>query len=142
KEFLQKNWKRFEKKYYAIVEGTPKKAKDTIQSYLMENKFRRVYSTKKSDKSKLSITHYKILKSTNKYSLLEVSLETGRKNQIRVHLADLGFPIVGDEKYGSKVDPIKRLALHSFHLAVEHPKTGKKVAFASEMPANFSNLIS
>lgn len=138
KEFLQKNWKRFEKKYFAIVEGIPKKPKDTITSYLIEDKFRRVYSTRKSKQSKLSLTHYRLLESWGKFSLLEVTLETGRKNQIRVHLADIGHPIAGDDKYGSKSDPIHRLSLHAHHLSFEHPVTGEKKIFSSQRPPAFS----
>ena len=138
KEFLQKNWKRFEKKYVAVVEKTPAKMSDTIESYLIEDKFRRVYSTRKSKESKFSVTHYRLLESWGKFSLLEISLETGRKNQIRVHLADIGHPIVGDDKYGSKVDPIRRLALHAHKLSFEHPKTGQTKTFTSPLPKNFS----
>ncbi len=138
KEFLQKNWKKFEKKYFAVVEGTPKKMAGILSSYLIEDKFRRVYSTRKSDKSKWSITHYRVLESWGKFSLLEVSLETGRKNQIRVHLADLGHPIIGDEKYGSKLDTIRRLGLHAHHLLIEHPLTHEKQTFTSACPPNFS----
>lgn len=138
KEVLQKNWKKAEKKYYAIVEGIPKQAAGVIESYLTEDKFQRVYTTRKSPKSKFSTTHYRILEPRGKYALLEVSLETGRKNQIRVHLADLGHPIIGDEKYGSKLNPIRRLALHAFHLAFEHPVTGEKKIFTTPLPETFS----
>lgn len=138
KEYLQKNWKKFEKKYYAVVEGIPEKKEDTIQSYLVEDKFRRVYSARKSDESKLSITHYKVLESWGNYGLLEISLETGRKNQIRVHLDDLGFPIAGDEKYHAETDPIKRLALHAFHLSFDHPVTGERKIFTTPLPSDFS----
>ncbi|MBI4388157.1 MAG: RluA family pseudouridine synthase [Candidatus Omnitrophica bacterium] len=141
KEFLQKNWKRFEKKYVAIVQGTLKKPAGTIESYLTEDKFQRVYSTRKSGKSKFSVTHYRVLESWGKFSLLEISLETGRKNQIRVHLADMGHPIVGDEKYGSKLDPIRRLGLHAHQLKLEHPETGKPKTFTSPLPQTFSKKL-
>lgn len=138
KEFLQKNWKRFEKKYYAVVEGTPKQPFGTIESYLTEDKFCRVYSTRKSAKSKFSVTRYRLLESWGRHSLLDVSLDTGRKNQIRVHLADLGHPITDDEKYGGKPSPIRRLGLHAYHLSIEHPVTGEKKIFTSPHPPNFS----
>lgn len=140
KEFLQTNWKRFEKKYYAIVEGRPKKPEGTIESYLTEDKFRRVYSTRKSPKSKLSITHYKTLEIWGNYSFLEVSLETGRKNQIRVHMADMGHPIAGDDKYGAKTNPIHRLGLHAFHLSFKYSASGKLMTFTSALPPNFYQL--
>ncbi len=137
KNFLQENWQDFEKKYYALVEGTPKKISGTIESYLVEDKFKRVYSTHKGSKAKFSVTHYRVLESLGPMTLLEVQLETGRKNQIRVHLADLGHPIVGDDKYGSKMNPIRRLGLHAHSLSFEHPVTGETKTFSSPLPPNF-----
>ena len=141
KHILQKNWKKAEKKYFALVQGTPEKRSGSIESYLIEDKFRRVYSTRKSAKSKFSVTRYRTLESFGKYSLLEISLETGRKNQIRVHLADLGHPIIGDEKYGSKLNPINRLGLHAYYLSFKHPITGEKKTFTSVIPPNFSKKL-
>jgi len=138
KEFLQENWRKFEKKYYAVVEGVPEKPEGTLKSYLVEDKFRRVYSTAKTPESKLSITHYKVLENWEKYTLLEISLETGRKNQIRVHLADFGFPIAGDEKYRAETNPIKRLALHAFYLSFNHPVTHERKTFTTSVPNLFS----
>ena len=141
KMFLQENWKKFEKKYYAVVEGTPNKTEGTIKSYLVEDKFRRVYSAKESKYSKYAATRYQLMKSSGKYSLLEVTLLTGRKNQIRVHLADIGHPIIGDEKYGSKSDPAGRLGLHAYCLKFHHPETGEKKLFTSELPDSLKKLI-
>ena len=138
---LQEDWGKAEKKYYAIVEGKPKKAEDEIESFLTEDKFRRVYSTHKSATSKLAVTKYRVLKSGAKFSLLEVSILTGRKNQIRVHLADLGHPIVGDKKYKSTADPARRLGLHAFSLEFDHPRTGQKTTFTSEMPKILKQLV-
>jgi len=140
---LQTGWEKVEKRYYAVVEGAPAQESGTVQSYLKENKYLNMYSADKAD-GKLSITHYKILKKSanNLYSLLEIRLETGRKHQIRVHLADLGCPIAGDDRYGAKTNPIDRLALHSFHLAFNHPRTGKHMNFTLPIPPVFNRLIS
>ena len=110
---LQKQWKNVEKKYLAVVHGVPSVKEDTITSYLTENKAHMVYSTLDSKIGKLSHTHYKVLKEMRKFSLLDIDLITGRKNQIRVHLADLGTPVVGDKKYGKQSRGHKRLALHA-----------------------------
>jgi len=140
---LQTGWEKVEKCYYAVVEGAPAQESGTVQSYLKENKYLNMYSADKAD-GKLSITHYKILKKSanNLYSLLEIRLETGRKHQIRVHLADLGCPIAGDDRYGAKTNPIDRLALHSYHLAFNHPRTGKHMNFTLPIPPVFNRLIS
>ncbi|MCB1093503.1 MAG: RNA pseudouridine synthase, partial [Verrucomicrobiae bacterium] len=111
KETLQQHWKSAEKTYLAFVEGHPDPAEDTITSYLVENDARRVYSTNDPSQGKLSHTRYKVLKTVGERALLEISLITGRKNQIRVHLADKGWPIVGDSKYGQKIRHNKRPAL-------------------------------
>ncbi len=146
KSWLQLSWKKFEKRYFAIVHGTPKEKSGTISSYLAENKFLSVYSSKKQEESKLAVTKYKTLKSNGRYSLLEVALETGRKHQIRVHLQDLGCPIVGDDRYGSKdkiygEDNVRRIALHACCLAFDHPVTKKRVEFKSDLPKNLEKLI-
>lgn len=138
---LQKNWDKVEKRYYAIVEGTPKQKADTIESHLVEDKFRRVYSAKESKFSKHAVTKYQVIKTSGKYSLLEVTLITGRKNQIRVHLSDIGHPIAGDEKYGSTTDPGGRLGLHAYYLAFHHPKTDELKVFTSKLPDSLNKLI-
>ncbi len=139
---LQTHWKDAEKKYYALVEGVPARETGTIQSYLKENKYLNMYSSEKSDEAKLSITHYKVLKNNQNYSLLEIRLETGRKHQIRVHLSDLGHPIAGDDRYGAKTNPIGRLALHSYYLSFPHPKSGKRMNFTLPIPPAFNRLLS
>ena len=138
---LQKNWDKTEKKYYAIVEGSPKIKSDTIESHLVQDKFRRVYSAKESKFSKYAATQYRVLRSSGKYSLLEVTLMTGRKNQIRVHLSDIGHPIIGDEKYGSVSNPAGRLGLHAFYLSLFHPETGEKKIFTSELPKELQKMV-
>ncbi len=142
KRTLQDNWEGAVKKYYAIVEGVPREKEGIIRSYLVEDKFRRVYSIEKPARdAKHAITHYRVIDTNGKYSLLDVGLETGRKNQIRVHLFDLGHPIIGDEKYGSRENPIERLALHAYHLSFPHPESGRLITFHSKLPRPFELLL-
>jgi tRNA pseudouridine32 synthase/23S rRNA pseudouridine746 synthase/23S rRNA pseudouridine1911/1915/1917 synthase len=138
---LQAEWKDTGKKYLAVVYGRPAKKEDTITSYLAENKAYVVYSTTDATKGKLARTAYKVLKETKEFSLLEIGLLTGRKNQIRVHLADKGHPIVGDRKYGKPGDVHKRLALHSKSISFKHPASGKQMTFETRTPAYFNGLI-
>ena len=138
---LQKNWGRVEKHYTAVVEGTPKKKEDTIQSHLAQNKTLKVYSTEENEYSKLAVTEYKVLKSDGQFSLLDVNPRTGRKNQIRVQLADMGHPIAGDKKYGAKTDPAGRLALHAHSLSFIHPVTLKKMEFKSPIPTVLTQIL-
>ena len=112
-----------------------------ITSYLAENNAFVVYSTTDATKGKLAHTAYKVLKETGKFSLLEVNLLTGRKNQIRVHLADKGHPVVGDRKYGKAEDGYKRLALHSKSISFKHPTTGRQMTFQAKLPAYFTQLL-
>ncbi len=140
---LQSQWPQAVKKYYAIVEGVPKKPSALLESYLCEDKFRRVYSVKeRSATSKHARTRYELLDSGSGHSLLDVTLLTGRKNQIRVHLAEMGHPIVGDAKYGSVSDGAGRLALHAYFLSFPHPVTGKIQTFKSPLPASLAKLVS
>lgn len=140
KRALQDNWEKAEKTYLAFVEGHPEPEEGTIESYLAENEARRVFSTKDKRKGKLSTTRYKLIKTVGKRALLEISLLTGRKNQIRVHLADKGWPIVGDGKYGRKIRDNKRLALHSRSLTFDHPYSGKRMTFEAPVPATFHKM--
>jgi RluA family pseudouridine synthase len=137
---LQDNWEKAEKTYLAFVEGHPDPTEGTIETYLAENEARRVFSTTDKRKGRLSSTKYKVVKEVGKRALLEISLLTGRKNQIRVHLADKGWPIVGDSKYGRKIRDNKRLALHSHILTFDHPYNGKRVTFKSAPPATFYKM--
>ncbi|GMR03474.1 MAG: RluA family pseudouridine synthase [Thermodesulfovibrionia bacterium] len=144
KRELQDKWKEAEKRYYAIVEGTPVKKEGEIESRLKETKSLMVYSDRHSvvdstlrEEAKLSKTKYRVLKRGREYSLLDIQLVTGRKNQIRVHLADIGHPVAGDKKYGAKTNPFSCLGLHAYLLSFKHPVTGKPLRFESKMPGKF-----
>jgi RluA family pseudouridine synthase len=138
---LQAQWKETEKKYLAVVHGRLAQKEGIISSYLAENKAFVVYSTPDPAKGKLSRTAYKVLKETGRFSLLEVGLLTGRKNQIRVHLADKGHPVVGDRKYGKTGDKFRRLALHSKSISFKHPATGRQLTFETKLPVYFRRLL-
>ena len=140
---LQEHWNDIVKKrgYYAIVEGVMEKKNDTIKTYLKKNSQNLMYSSKKAGDGQLAITHYKVMKENKKYSLLDVNIDTGRKNQIRVHLGERGHYIIGDDKYGKPANPIKRLGLHAYELDFIHPFTGKLVKFTAPMPKEFSLLM-
>lgn len=143
KKTLQDQWESAEKKYLAVVHGKLRDKTGTITSYLAENAARVVFSTPDKHKGKLSHTAYRVLKETAAFSLLEITLLTGRKNQIRVHLADIGHPIVGDSKYGDRVRDreFKRVALHALSIAFNHPFDGRRVAFETPVPGFISRLI-
>ncbi len=141
KRTLQEGWKEVEKRYYAIVEGVPLKKQDEIRSRLSESKSFKVYSDRHSDGAKLSNTKYRVVKTGRDYSLLDIILETGRKNQIRVHLSDVGHPVAGDKKYRAKTDPLGRLGLHSYRLMFKHPVSGAPLRFESKLPRGFDRLI-
>ncbi len=141
KKKLQTDWDKAEKKYFAIIEGVPKEKKGMIKSYLHESPTFRVYSGGPEEGGKLSITKYEVLRSSSNFSLVEVQIETGRKHQIRVHLSDKGHPIVGDERYGSRTNPLRRLALHAYYLSIEHPTTGKTITFHSPLPRTFDQVL-
>jgi 23S rRNA pseudouridine1911/1915/1917 synthase len=136
---LQRNWKNVTKKYFAIVEGTPARAEGTLKDHLMETRTFVVHRV--ATGGELAITHYRLLKKSGDKSLLEVTLETGRKHQIRVQLAAIGHPIVGDRKYGAQSDPARRLALHSCELKFRHPVSGASMEFRSALPDGLKKLI-
>jgi tRNA pseudouridine32 synthase/23S rRNA pseudouridine746 synthase/23S rRNA pseudouridine1911/1915/1917 synthase len=138
---LQDQWQDTKKQYLAVVHGRCEKAADTITTFLAENQARGVYTTSDVRKGKLSHTAYKVLKETRDFSLLEVDLLTGRKHQIRVHLAGIGHPVVGDERYGKEHKRYPRLALHARSISFKHPFTGETMTFEAKIPAFFNTLV-
>ncbi len=143
KQALQNNWKDvvLERSYNVVAEGKVTKEQGTVTSWLKEAKSLIMYSSRTPNGGQKAVTHYRVLKKNDSYSLLEVHLETGRKNQIRVHMQDLGHSIIGDKKYGAAKNPISRLGLHARVLAFSHPVTGKKMRFESEIPREFLRLF-
>lgn len=138
-EMLRNSWSTYvvERRYLAICEGMPEKPEGEVRSYLAENGAMHVYSTNDPSKGKLSVTRYKVLKSMNGYSQVDIQILTGRKNQIRVHMSDLGCPVAGDKKYGAKSNPCGRLMLHNYVLQFVHPVTRENLRFELPWPANF-----
>ncbi len=140
---LQDNWQRIvtDRRYVAVVKGKPEHSQGNITSWMKDNKMFISYSAPHDNGGDLAITHYRTLKEGIEYSLLELKLETGRKNQIRVHMQDMGHPIVGDSKYGERDNPIGRLALHAFRLNFYHPVTKELMQFETPIPQIFKKLI-
>jgi RluA family pseudouridine synthase len=143
KQYLQDEWEHFEKKYYAVVHGVFDEKEGLITSYLAENSIHRMYSVTNPEKGKFSKTGYKVIRESSKYSLLQVDLLTGRKNQIRVHFSEKGHPVAGDKTYGDKENDrdIKRLTLHAAYMTINHPFTKEKMLFESPVPAYFKSLV-
>ena len=143
KEAMQHNWNNMvlERTYLAVVEGKVEEESGTVKSYLAENSQMEVYSTDDPEKGQLAVTRWKKLASGNGYTLMEVSLDTGRKNQIRVHMKDIEHPIAGDRKYGAKSSPIHRLALHAQTLRFVHPVTRRDMRFETPIPTSFEKMI-
>ncbi len=141
---LQGSWMSTitERVYVAVTEGPVEPAEGTITSWLRESSALKVYSSKNPEQGKKAISHYQTVSSSRDYALLKVSLETGRKHQIRVHFADIGHPVVGDKKYGSTDNPFKRLGLHAQVLAFIHPVTGSPCRFETPVPRQFLRLFS
>jgi len=140
---LQKDWKSNvkERTYIAVVEGRVEEKEGTVSSYIYESKALVMHSTQDPEKGELAVTRFRTIKSNSDFSLLEVHLETGKKNQIRLHMQQLGHSIAGDKKYGATGNPIGRLGLHASVLAFTHPVTGKPMRFESKVPAKFRRLV-
>jgi len=137
---IKENWRETEKVYYALVEGKPAESEGTISNWLKETSTQKMYITQQSEDAKLAITRYKVLKEFPSHTLLEIRIETGRKNQIRVQLEGIGCPIAGDHKYGSK-DPFKRqIRLHAYRFTFHHPVTGELLTIESPLPKGFLKL--
>lgn len=128
--------------YAAVVHGTLEPSRGTIRSFLAEDRSLRVRSIADVDAGKEAITRYETVAGNGRFSLLDVTLETGRRNQIRVHMAEAGHPLVGDTMYGGgRADPLGRLALHARHLGFMHPRTGRRVEFEVPAPPEFAELV-
>lgn len=139
---LQKSWPKVEKKFLVVVEGQLPRESGQVSGYLRESTIHRMHATTQNNaEGKYAETHYRVVRSCGEYSLVEVELITTRKNQLRVHLADLGHPVVGDKKYGAQTDPIKRMAVHASFLAFPHPTTGEPMSFTLAMPHKFNILL-
>ncbi len=143
KDILQGTWMSTitERVYVAVTEGPVEPTEGVITSWLTESAAFKVYSSQNPQQGKKAVTHYKTAKSNREYALLKVSLETGRKHQIRVHLQDIGHPVVGDKKYGSTVNPFKRLGLHAQVLAFTHPVSNVSCRFETPVPRQFLKLF-
>ncbi|MDD3374727.1 MAG: RNA pseudouridine synthase [Candidatus Omnitrophica bacterium] len=139
--FLKDDWKNTIKTYYAVVHGQMAKKGGTISSYLIEDEEYMVHSTKDRTEGKLSHTEYVVIGETSKFSLLKINLLTGRKNQIRVHLANEGHPVVGDSKYGKNASRQKRLALHSQSISFTHPFSKERMTFETNVPEYFTTFV-
>lgn len=142
RNLLQHQWQKIvlKREYIAICEGCFKEKEGTIQSYLRENINHLMYSAPGKD-GQFSLTHYRVIKENATYSMVDVTIDTGRKNQIRVHMGDIGHKVVGDQKYGPVSDPLKRLGLHAYKLEFMHPLRKEKMCFTAKIPASFERLF-
>lgn len=140
---LEHNWHQavYDRRYVAVVSGEMERDSGTITSWLKDNKAYITYSSPIDNGGKHAVTHYNTLARTAGYSLVEYILETGRKNQIRVHTADIGHPVCGDPKYGNGDNPVGRLCLHAYVLCFVHPVTGERLEFESPIPPAFTRLF-
>ena len=143
KDKMQHNWNNMvlNRKYVCVVEGYVEQEQGVVKSYLAENSRYEVYSTENPEEGQLAVTRYKVLKRGSGHTMLEVELDTGRKNQIRVHMADMGHPIAGDRKYGARPASIHRLALHAQTLRFVHPISRREMNFSTPIPASFFKLV-
>ena len=142
RDSLQASWDAVTKKYFAIVEGTPRPTEGEIENYLTEGRNLRVLASKHPGKgAKQALSLYRVISSNSRYSLVDVTLETGRKHQIRVHKAGVGCPVAGDRVYGAATDPAGRLCLHAWRIAFTHPVTGERVDVESPLPEKLRRIV-
>ena len=142
-QILEHNWHNivYDRRYVAVVSGEVEETDGTIANWLKDNKAYVTYSSPEDNGGKYAVTHFHVLDRTTEHSLVEYKLETGRKNQIRVHSADMGHPVCGDVKYGNGDDPLHRLCLHAWLLCFTHPATGENMEFETPVPTAFRNLF-
>lgn len=131
----------YDRRYVAVLCGEMEQEGGTVRSWLKDNKAYVTYSSPTDNGGKEAITHYRRVATNGRFTLAEMRLETGRKNQIRVHMKDLGYPVAGDVKYGNGHNPVRRLALHAFRLHFYHPRTGEPMKFDTPHPTNFTRLF-
>lgn len=143
KRAYQEHWDALVRRrgYLAVVEGVPRPDRDTIRSYLVETDTHLSFSGAPGKGAKEAVTSYQVVKAGNGYALLDVSIETGRKNQIRVHMKEKGCPVAGDKQYGARTNPIGRLCLHASELSFTHPVTGEHITFKAKMPRDFNRVF-
>ena len=141
KHALQEDWDHVDKHYYAVVEGRPKVLKGELRSHLDERNPFIVFSVPEAEHTRPAVTHYEVVDTTPRLSLIRLKLETGRRHQIRVQLTEIGCPIIGDVKYGSGLNPANRLGLHSTYMRLTHPLTGKLMEFESPLPDSLARLF-
>ncbi len=143
KNKLQELWNEtvLERTYFALVEGIVEQPEGTITSYLSEDKIYKMHSSHDPSKGQKAITHYSVIRQNESFSLLKVNLETGRKNQIRIHMQETGHCVAGDKKYGAVTNPLKRLGLHAQQLTFIHPVSGKKMNFETKIPRSFLRVL-
>ncbi len=141
KSVLQEGWETVDKKYLAMVEGAPPSDAGRFDSYLDESNPLKVYVAEEGSEARRALTRYRVMKKGARTTLVELTLETGRRHQIRVQLAEAGCPIVGDKKYGAETNPIKRVALHASSLRFPHPATQAPMRFDSPLPGEFGRLV-
>lgn len=143
KELFQTRWNDIitRRGYLAVVEGTPKPDRNTIRSHLVETATHLSFSGSPGPNAKEAVTSYQVIKAGKGYALLDISIETGRKNQIRVHMKESGHPVAGDKQYGARTNPIGRLCLHASELSFTHPATGAAVTFKAKMPRDFNRMF-
>lgn len=142
-QILEHNWHQivYDRRYVAVVSGEMEQNNGTIANWLKDNKAYITYSSPTDNDGKYAVTHFQVLNRTTEHSLVEYKLETGRKNQIRVHSADMGHPVCGDMKYGNGDDPLHRLCLHAYMLCFTHPVTGEPMEFSTPIPTAFRSLF-
>ena len=140
---FQKHWNDIvtRRGYYAVVEGAPKPAEDTIVSHLIETATHLVFSGQPGLNSRRAVTRYRTVAAGGGYALLDVAIDTGRKNQIRVHMQDMGHPVAGDKQYGARTNPLGRLCLHAYELSLTDPVTGRELSFVARMPKEFMKVV-
>lgn len=140
-QFLKNNWSKFSKNYLTLVHGKLKNKTGLIESYLDEDEDYHVHSSKDSQKGKLARTEYKVVAESEKFSAVHINLLTGKKNQIRVHMAELGHPVVGDSKYGTANTKHKDLMLHAYRMQFIHPFSKETVTVSSPIPERFHKIL-